>query len=420
MISVAFYLLLAKAIAFGKEMLVAYHYGTSAVVDGYLFVFNLAQWPSGIFASVTAFILIPYLVRLQKSDPAEAGRLQAALLAWALWAGALISLLFGFVAWWMLSHIPVGLTAEGLSAALSALPWVAPTIAFAFLCAVFSNWLMSQRRHANTLLEAVPAATIAGCVLLWPIATGRPWDALPLAIGTLIGFAVQSILLSILCRQGVGFAHAGVIARHGRALRGAFGIMLVAQVVISSTVLLDQFFAVRMGEGVLASYSYAQRIMSLVLGLTSIVVGRAMLPILSGSVDRRAGFALATRWAGWFFGLGLLCAAALFFIAEHGVMLLFQRGAFTQGDTQEVAGTLALLGLQLPFYLAGIVLVQWVAAADQGTLWLIAALSGLLAKLGGTFLWFDHGAQGLAASTALMYCTSTIVIYGHKSLAKRY
>lgn len=417
MLWVMVFLLLAKAIAAGKEIVVAYRYGTSAVVDGYLFVFNLAQWPVGIFASVTAIILIPYLVKLQKEQPAEAKQLQAALLPLAFLLGITTSILFGIFTWWAVGQVGLSMSSQSQSAALTSLPWVAPGIAFAFIGAVLSNWLMSQRRHTNTLLEATPAAVIVACLLVWPMADGQAWDVWPLAVGTLLGFFLQTLLLGRSSQQRLGFAHLGVIAHHWPALRRAFGIMLMAQVVFTSTSMIDQFFAVRMGDGVLASYSYAQRIMALVLGLTSVVIGRAMLPVFSSVSDIRTSFVMAARWAWSVAGLGLLGAAVLFLIAQWAVMLLFQRGAFTANDTREVAQILRILAVQLPFYLFAIVLVQWLGAAGKAAWLLLGATAGMLAKLFGVLLWYEHGAQALAASTALMYCVSVLTIYGTARIA---
>lgn len=411
MVWVASFLLLAKAIAAGKEIAVAYRYGTSALVDGYLFVFNLAQWPVSIFASVTAVILIPYLIKLQKAQPAEAMQLQAALLPVAFLLGIATSVFYALLMFWVVSRGGLGLTAQGQAAALTSLPWVAPGICFGFMAAVLSNWLMSQRRHANTLLEATPAAVIAGCLWVWPVAEDQAWDVWPLAVGTLVGLFLQTVLLGRLSQQRLGFAHLGVIAQHWPALRSAFGVMLVAQVVFTSTSMIDQFFAVRMGEGVLSGYSYAQRIMALALGLTSVVVGRAMLPVFSSVSDMRASFVMATRWAWRFAGLGFLGTLVLFLIAEWATTLLFQRGAFTANNTREVAQILRILALQLPFYLFAIVLVQWLGAAGKAPWLLLGAIAGFFAKLSGVLLWYNHGALALAASTALMYGVTALTIY---------
>jgi len=105
--------------------------------------------------------------------------------------------------------------------------------------------------------------------------------------------------------------------------------------------------------------------------------------------------------------------------AEWAVMLLFERGAFTAKDTQEVAQILRVLALQLPFYLFGIVLVQWLGAAGKAPWLLITAIVAFLAKLLAAWVCFDLGGQGLAASTAFMYMASAIMIYGTASCLLR-
>lgn len=412
MVWVGIFLLTAKAIAAGKEVAVAYRYGVSPVVDGYLFVMNLALWLIFIFLGITGTILIPYLVKLQNEQPAEAKKIQAALYPAALLLGLAISLVFGVIIWTIIKFLDLGFTYESKTAALNALPWIVPCIAFAFVGVMLSNWLMSQRRHTNTLVEATPAAIILICLLFWPTASGQEWDVFPLAVGTFLGFMSQVILLIWISKQSVFNANFRLLACHWRALRGAFGIILLAQVLMASDYLLDQFFALRMGEGVLASFTYAQRIMVLILGLTAIVIARAMLPVLSSMVDLNASFALAVRWAWRLAGIGLLGLIIVFFAAEIAVALLFQRGAFTANDTHEVALILKVMALQLPFYLFSMVLLQWLAAAGWVRWMLLPGMAGFAAKSIGVLLWFDHGAIGLAASTALMHFTWAITTYG--------
>lgn len=411
MVWVGFFLVLAKAIAASKEIFVAYRYGTSAIVDGYLFVFNLSQFPVSVFFSVTYIIIVPYLVKLHKEQPAEARRLQAALMPLAVLIGIATSIIFGLLMWNVVGRGDVGLTAQSKSAALTALPWVAATIMFAFVGVVRSNWLMSQRRHVNTLLEATPAAVILVCLWVWPVAKGYTWNVWPLAVGTLLGFFLQTVMLGRLSQQKLCFVQLGVINQHWSALRAAFGMILLAQVVFATTAIIDQFFAVRMGEGVLAGYSYAQRIMALVLGLTTTVAARAMLPVFSSVSDQRTSFITASRWAWLLAGLGSLGTVVLLLHAKWLVTLLFQRGAFTENDAQEVAKILSILALQLPFHLFATVMMQWLGAAGKVAWLLIGAIAGSLTKLSSVLLWYDHGALALAASTALMYGVMALVIH---------
>jgi len=417
---VAVFLLVAKLIAAGKEMLVAYRYGTSPVVDGYLFVFNLAQWPTSVFFSVISFVLIPYLVRLRTDNPDEACQLQKALVPAALGAGIGVSLLVGLGVWWLVREDLTGLDGVGKAAALAAIPWLAPTIALAFPAAIYSTWLMSERRHANTLLEAMPAVGIALCLIYWPFGAGANWDVLPLAVGTLAGFLLQTVLLARLAGSKAVTVTTVKLSAHWPALGGAFSTMLLAQVVITSSGLIDQFLAVRMGEGVLTTLSYAQRLMALVLGLSATVIGRAMLPVFSGVADPRQSFALAKRWA-WSCALaGLAGMLLMALLAKPSVALLFERGAFSENDTQAVSLVLVILGVQLPFYLASIVLVQWIGAIGKPAWLLVAASSGLLAKFVSAIALFDFGAAGLAGATVIMYTVTTGVIYiiSHRSLQR--
>lgn len=410
MILISLSLLFAKFISAAKEVLVANRYGTSPILDGYLFAFNLSQWPSSVFASVTGIIIIPYLVKIQKDKPAEADKLRTALLSLAFFVGIATSVLYGAIMWCILGQINLDLSEQSKSAISTALPFIAPGIALTFVSSMFSNWLMSQRRHTNSILEAVPAAFLAVSLLIWPIAKGQGWPVYPLAIGTLLGFGLQTLLLIKASGRGFGFVRLGDMRRHWLALRSPLGIMMLAQVIMTSTDLLNQFLAVRMGEGVLASYSYAERLMVLLLGLTAAVVSRSMLPVLSGIDNLRTSLDLAFTWARRLAFLGTIITLMLIFVSEFLVYFIFQRGAFTEKDTNDVAKILSILGFQIPFYLPSIVLVQWLSASRNTSWLLLAAIGGLIAKILGIFIWFDLGAVGLSLSTTLMYCTTTIII----------
>lgn len=417
--TVAIFVVLAKGIGAGKEILVAYRYGTSGVVDGYLFVFNLAQWPASVFFSVVSFVLIPYLVRLRIESPSVATELQQALIPITLVLGIAVSLIVAAVLWWLVDSGSTGLTELGREAALRGLPWLAPTVVFAFLTAVYSTWLMSQRKHANTFLEGMPALGIAVLLILWPTELVTQGSVLPLAIGTLLGFAVQAQLLHWMTGARWRPSSPKPVFEHWEVLRNAFGIVLLAQIVITSSTIVDQFFALRMGEGVLATLSYAQRLMALVLGLSATVLTRAMLPVFSGIDDQAQSLALAKRWSLRCAISGCVGAFLVFVLAGPVVQAFFERGEFSPEDTRSVAIALAVLGAQLPFYLASLVLVQWIGAIRRPGWLLVASVAGLATKVIVTTLLFDLGVVALAGGTVAMYALITVVVYGGSSVIIR-
>lgn len=408
---VVVFLFFAKLIAAGKEMLVAYCYGTSAVVDGYLFVFNLIMWPGSVFFSVVSFVLIPYLVSLRAEIPEQEARFRRELLLLTAIIGIILSALVSILLFNFVVSGASELSILGQQAAQVAIPWLAPTVAFSCLAALYSTFLMSERRHANTFLEAMPALCITLILIIWmllELPLGQ--SPLPLVVGTVVGFALQAGLLAHLSGCGFHFARPSVASVHWQSLRRVFGVMLLAQVVMASGGLVDQFFAVRMGEGVLAVYSYAQRVLGLVLGFSSMVIGRALLPVLSGVTDARASWKIAKRWAMFFGVLGAGGAAVLALLVKPVVEIFFERGAFTVADTVAVSEVLVVLGAQLPFYLGGTVLVQWLGAAKQQHRLFAASSVGFVVKLACAFLLYDLKGIGLAWSTTAMYFSIVVVV----------
>ncbi|SFL46577.1 Peptidoglycan biosynthesis protein MviN/MurJ, putative lipid II flippase [Desulfomicrobium norvegicum] len=406
---VAVFLLLAKLIAAGKEMLVAYCYGTSAVVDGYLFAFNLIMWPGSVFFSVVSFVLIPYLVSMRAGQNDQEAHFRSELLFATIIIGVVASVITGVILFGFVASGFAGLSALGKQAALASIPWLAPTVGFSCLIGLYSSWLMSEQRHANTFLEAMPALCIILALLsmiFFDFSLGH--STLPLVAGTLGGVVVQFFWLAHLSRCGFNAAMPNFACTHWRGLRHVFGVMLLAQIVMTISGLVDQFFAVRMGEGVLAAYIYAQRIMALVLGFSAVVIGRALLPVLSGVADARVSWQIAKRWA-WLFGaVGVGGVGVLALLAKPVVKILFERGAFTASDTVVVSEVLVVLGVQLPFYLSGIVLVQWLGAVKQQNCIFMAASVGFVVKLGSALMLYDFKGVGLAWSTVAMYFATAV------------
>ncbi len=407
----ALFVLLASLARAAKEMAIAYRYGVGAEVDAYLFVFNLIIWPVGVWFSVLSVVLVPLAARIQQGPSAEFSFFRAELLGFTL----LIGLALSFLGWlglpMLLRSSWTGLPAPTVAVATSMVPILVVLFPLGVVISLFSAWMMAAGRHVNTLLESVPALVLLLAVLAFPSG-----GAEPLVWGTLAGFAFHMATLAVpLGRRGE--IEAPRFSRRSiqwPAFWQGFGIMLAGQALMSFTGIIDQFFAASLGMGAVATLSYANRILMLILGLGATAVSRATLPVFS-QVQAQGGRQLrqiATHWVRFLFVLGVGAMIVGWWLAPWGVKLLFERGAFTAHDTEMVTEVFRYGLTQVPFYFSGMVLVSLLAS--QGRYRAIAAVAGinLVVKLAANFSivpWL--GMKGIVLGTAFMYAVSLMLCW---------
>ena len=101
-------------------------------------------------------------------------------------------------------------------------------------------------------------------------------------------------------------------------------------------------------------------------------------------------------------GLAILLAAGLHALAEPAVTLLYERGAFTAGDTAKVVPVLRLLTLGVAGWVAQQIAVRAFYAREQ--MWSPMLLGTAVSLLAIPLYWRlgrDHGVPGLAAAGAI-------------------
>jgi putative peptidoglycan lipid II flippase len=365
----------------------------------------------GVWFSVLTVVLVPLAARMRQSASTELPRFRAELFGLTF----LIGLTLGILAWLGLPSLLrapwTGLPATTVALASEVVPALVFLMPLGVIIGLFSAWTLAAGRHANTLFEGVPALAIALAVLMIP---GGGIE--PLVWGTLAGFAFHLTSLAIpLARRGE--IEAPRFARqspHWSPFWQCFGIMLAGQALMSFVGIIDQFFAAHLGTGAIATLSYANRILALILGLGATAVSRATLPIFSKTEAQGGaqGHRLANHWVRLLFTVGVIALIVGWGLASWAVRLLFERGAFTAEDTLAVSEVLRVGLLQLPFYCAGLVLVSVLASQREHKLIALGASVNVLAKLGANLALVPiMGVSGIIAATAFMYMVSFILLW---------
>jgi len=409
---VALFLVLGKAAGAIKEMAVAYRYGVSDAVDAYQFTMTMASWMPVTIVGVLSVVLIPVLVRLRRADDAErvhfVRELQGIMAIGALALGLLI--------WWAWPFV-VDLLGGGLSATVQGMTdqllWAfAPVAGLMLIAGISSARLRAHERHVNTLLDSVPAVSVLIFVML---ATTTPGVG-PLAWGTLVGYAVQTVWLAWLAaRADRGFWGAPVVAfrsPHWPMLVRAAGVMLIGQFAMSFVGPLDQYAAANLGSNANATLGYAARLLSLLLGIGAVSVGRAALPVLADVQARGDGAqarVMALKWSIAMVGAGAVVVVIGWLLAPWGVRVLFERGAFTADDTIAVASVLRWGLLQLPFYFGVLILVQLLASQNRYRIMAAIAVANFLLKAVLNMVLAPRmGTAGIMLATSFMYALSYV------------
>jgi peptidoglycan biosynthesis protein MviN/MurJ (putative lipid II flippase) len=387
-----------------QDAAIAWRFGTGPVVDAYYFMVSLANWPVAVVLALLTILVPPTEARLRSGErEAPIQHFRAELLAAVL----LLALASLPVAWWALRFVAAGNTG-GLESAAAAhaaagVPGLAGLIPLGLVGALLSAWFIAAGRHVLTLLEALPALVLVAVVLLL--------QGPMLFWGTTAGVAVQVLVMALVLRRcgelprpRTGFS----ASSWSTFSRGAF-VMLGGQTLFALIPLIDAVFAAGLGDGAVATLSYANRLVLGLLGIAGLALQRGGLPLLSRLSARSpvASRQTALRWAAVAAVVGAVVGLVVALVADPLVSLLFERGSFTAGDRAEVAKLLRYGMMQMPPFLAGVALVTALASVHATQALSAAAVVGASVKLLLSMALVPrYGAVGLLLATALMYAAT--------------
>lgn len=393
---------IAKLVSAGKELVLAWRFGTSGALDAYLFIFNLYGVPVAIWAGALGGAFIPILVRMKATDPEASHNLQAEMNGVATAAGLVIGLATAAVVWLFVGSGSAGLTADVNDKALTMALVMWPIIPVLFMIQVGSAQLMSARVHLNTAYEALPAIALVFAVLAFDGTWG--WN---LVLGTIVGVVAQLLVTW----RSVRTSRASIRIRFSmrspawRELWSGFRLLAIAYALQGGSAIVDQLLLARLGPGAISTYGYASRLLALLISLGGISIGRTILPILS---SMQTGNLPALRrttniWVMVMFGAGTLVFVVFSLLASPIVRTVYQHGAFGANDSLQVIQVVSVLAQSVPFYFAMMVLMQGHLAVDGHAIILRLAVISLSIKLFlGIPMTLAYGLFGLCVTNVLM------------------
>lgn len=393
----------------GRDIIAAQRFGTGEAMDVFSMAMVLPVFAVGILGGSFGSAVIPAYLRTTTRLGRDAG--QALLGGISLLGGAALltaSVLLAVCAPLYVPLLAGGFDAAKTAAVVRAVQVLAPWTFLNGLVMLAASILNAQQRFAAAALSPIttPTATIM-LLLLYP-----QWGVMCLVGGQVAGAASEIlVLLVVLRRRGLSlrprltFPRAPLvdaITQYAPALGGA--------VLMSSTLVVDNAMAAHLPAGSVATLNYANRLILLPMGLTAMALGNAAIPYLAQLVaeDKTPeAFTVVRTTVRRIFLVAIPAVGLLILVAEPAITIVFQRGAFAVDDAQAVARVFSLAALQLPFYIASIMLIRLIAALRRNTLVARAALYNLALNiiLNAVFMRI-FGVAGIALSTSCVYAFS--------------
>lgn len=409
-ITVATFVILCKAMATLKDVIVARQFGSGDSMDAFFIAYLLPAFAINVLVGSFNLALVPTYIQVREREgKVAAQQLLSTAMVWIFFLLVAVSILIGISAPYILPALGSGFSPAKLVLTRRLLLILLPILPISGMVAIWAAVLNTGGRFA--LAAVTPVVTSLAAIILVSQA-GSVWGISALALALVVGVTLECLLLaSELKRRGISVVpHWHGLTPAVRQTIKQYLPMIAACFITSGTLLVDQSMAAMLGPGSVSVLNYGNKVTSLVIAVSSVALGTAVLPQFSQMVAAR-------NWTGIrhtirtyvpliaivTIPLTLACVG----FSHPVVRLLFQRGAFMASDTLRVAPVQSLYALQLPFYTLGIFFVPLLSALKANHVFLLGAGINFIVNITMDYLLMKwYGVSGIALSTSIVYLIS--------------
>ncbi len=414
-ITVGGFNLIVSLAAVGKDLVVAHRFGTSDAMDAFLIALLLPSLLTNIVAGSFHAAFIPKYTKVREaSGEKEAGHFFSNILCCYFFLLIILALILVLMSSFVVSMFASGFHSEKLLLSRGLFLILIPTLVITGLIKAWGSVLNVAGHFVSTSISPLilQLVTIAVLILL-----GKMWGIHALAIGFVAGVALEAaFIIGMLKSRGYGVMPKwrGFDAATKSVIR-QYMLMIVGAFLMGSSLFVDQAMAASIGPGSVSTLSYGNKVVLLILGLSSVALSTAIFPHFSKMVALEDWKNI--RHTLWTYGrLILICTIPLtlvcIYFSEPLVRFIFERGAFTSNDTQLVAQFQSLYFLQVPFYLLGILGVRLLSALIKNQVLMVIGGINLCVNILGNYILMQYwGVSGISLSTSIVQVISVLMIY---------
>jgi len=332
-------MVITKIAGFAMEMTLAALYGAGTIADAFVLAHSI---PLTLMPIITIFVLNSYIpMYFRVTDKIKFTRNIMTLL---LIVGLFISLVFTFFPDSLVRLFGFRLPPETFDVAVFFMRYMAWVIVFAFFSGIYDSYLQANEVFFSSGVHTVfqRLAIILGLILGYVSGYN-----LLIALAPAVGNALSMMFLAARCKK-YGYVYKPYMNTRSSELKQliilgspVFFIVVFNQI----NAIISRNFAASLPVGSISHLNYSNGIAMLFTATVGAVLTVVLFPHMSRLVaennSARANNALTSGITFMTLFILPICAG-LFILAEPGVRILFQRGAFTPEDTIRTAACLRM------------------------------------------------------------------------------
>jgi len=362
----------SSLLGFGREVVNAKLFGTSAGMDAFLAAATIPTILFGVFNGALVSALVPVFSEyVARGEDESAWRLASTIFNVIAIALTLLAVLG-----WLLAPVYVPIVAHGFGPAqlvqtIEMTRWLMPSVVATSLAGVVSAMLNARHRFSSSAIQGIAINVVTIATVLW---FERGLGIYALVIGTTLGLTAQLIVqLPAVLRLGM---YRRVMDLHHPGLAKIW--LMLGPIVVGSAagqlaIFFDRHFASTLTPGYIAGMNYATKLVGFPQQIFAAAIATVIFPLLASqfaSANKqgiRRSVVMGLRLVNF---ITIPSVIGLIALARPMVSVLFERGAFRASATDLCAGLLPYSAIGLVGLAASIVLTRCCFACKE-TRWTV-------------------------------------------------
>jgi putative peptidoglycan lipid II flippase len=411
---VGLFTILSQVGGFARELTVAAWFATGDALDAFLIALLVPTFIVNVLAGSLSASFLPTFIRVyKKRGLAGAQKVLTGVITGFLFFGLILSVLLIVFTPLYLPALCSGFSPEKLQLAQIILYALVPIVllkGLSIICAGVLNAL------DNFALAAILPILGPLSAIFFILNVGASLGIYALVIGAILGFGLEAFFIggAVIKRK---FSLRPRLIRLDPDLRiviGQFLPMIAGSIIMGSTEIVDKGMAAALTPGSVAALNYGNKIIAAVMTLATTAIGTAVLPYFTRMVAEKDWKNIRSTikfYLSIIFVIGIPAAILIFAFSDSIVNIVFQRGSFTAENTAIVSPVQAYFAFQIPFYVAGIVVVRLISSLRANHILMWGAAINLVVNIGFNILFIHYlGLKGIALSTSFVYLISFLFL----------